>query len=264
MRSNRVIMNGRATLEAFPRLSRAKVFYIAACAILGCLCVSVEAETNASDPTSIILARYRDMLVEGQVPDAETVRGHMAGLREDGSWPDVDYNGKDRSIWEPFDHMFRTADMAKAYAKKGHALHGDKALLKKIHLAMDHWLANRYQCPNGWYNTNATPKWMGDIAALINDDLTGDRRKATIEIVGIQRRGPRRWGTGANLMDVAQTAIVKASLTGDAASLAEAARVVAGEIKVGTGEGIKDDWSFHQHGACAQIAYGAVYLHGVS
>ena len=155
MRSKRVIINGRATLEAFPRLSRAKVSYIAACVLVCCLCVSAEAETKTSDPSSIILARYRAMLVEAEVPDAETVRGHMAELKEDGSWPDVNYNGKNRSIWEPFDHMFRTGAMAKAYAKDGHALHGDKALLKKIHLAMDHWFAKRYRCPNGWYHTHA-------------------------------------------------------------------------------------------------------------
>ena len=265
LRSECIYRNARTTLKAFPRLSRAKVSYFGACVILCCLCVSVKAETKTSEPSSIILARYRSILLEGEVPDAETVRAYQAGLRQDGSWPDIDYNDKNRSIWRPFDHMFRTCAMAKAYAKDGHALHGDKALLGKIHLTMDHWLAKRYQCPNSWYNTNATPKWMGDIAALINDDLTGDRRKATIEIVGIhQRLGRRRWSTGANLMDVAQTAIVKACLTGDTALLTEAARRVAGEIKVGAGEGIQDDWSFHQHGACAQLGYGTVYLGAVS
>ena len=234
-------------------------------AILCCLCASVKAETKAPDPTSAILSRYSAMLVEGKVKDAETVRGHMTALKKDGSWPDVNYKGKDRSDWEPFYHMFRTLDIAKAYAKKGHPLHGNKELLGKILLAMDHWLTNGYKCPNSWYNTNATPKWMGDIAALINDDLTGDRRKAAIEIVGIhQRLGRRRWSTGANLMDVAQTAIVNACLTGDTALLTEAARRVAGEMKVSTGEGIKDDWSFHQHGASAQLGYGTVYLWGVS
>ncbi|MFC1805734.1 polysaccharide lyase family 8 super-sandwich domain-containing protein [Planctomycetota bacterium] len=220
----------------------------------------MEAETSASDPSSIILARYRVMLVEGKVPDAETIRGYMTALKEDGSWPDVNYKGVDRSDWEPFYHLFRTLDMAKAYARKGHPLHADKALLGKILLALDHWLTNRYRCPNGWYNTIAAPRYMGDIAALINDELTGDRRKAVIEIAGFQVKGRRRWGTGANLMDVAQTAVVKASLTGDTALLTEAARRVAGEVKVSAGEGIKDDWSFHQHGACAQLGYGAVYL----
>ena len=65
-------------------------------------------------------------------------------------------------------------------------------------------------------------------------------------------------------MHVAQTVIAKAALTGDTALLTEASRRVAGEIKVSSGEGIKDDWSFHQHGARAQLGYGSVYLHGVS
>ena len=245
-------------------LSRAKVSCLGACVILCCLCASVKAETEASDPTSVILRRYSAMLVEGKVKDAETVRGYMTALKEDGSWPDVNYKGKDRSDWEPFYHIFRLGAMAKAYAKDGHALHGDKALLKKIHLAMDHWFAKRYRCPNGWYHGIAEPNWMGMIATCINDDLTGDRRKATMAIVGAQGKGRRRWGTGANLMDVALTAIVKAALTGDTALLTEASKRVAGEIRVSAGEGIKDDWSFHQHGASAQLGYGTVYLWGVS
>ena len=265
MISNSMYRTGPTTRDTSPGLLPTKVFSIGACVVFCCLCVSAKAETKASDPTSVILSRYSDMLVEGEVKDAKTVRGHMTALKKDGSWPDVNYKGRDRSDWGPFYHMFRTLDIAKAYAKKGHPLHGNKELLGKILLAIDHWLTSGYKCPNSWYNTNATPKWMGDIAALINDELTGDRRKAVVEIVGTHlRRGRRRWPTGANLMDVAETAIVMASLTGDTALLTEASKRVAGEIKVSAGEGIKDDWSFHQHGACAQLGYGTVYLISVS
>jgi chondroitin AC lyase len=204
------------------------------------------------------------MLVEGEVMDAKEVRKHMASIKKDGSWADVNYKGRDRSDWEPFYHIFRLGDIAKAYAKPGHPLHGDKALLKTIHLAIDHWLASGYKCANGWYNTTATPGHFSKIAVYINDDLTGDRRKAVIAIAGAQERGRKRWSTGANLMHKAQTIIAKAALTGDTALLTEASKRVAGEVKISAGEGIKDDWSFHQHGACAQLGYGTVYLHGVS
>ena len=232
---------------------------------LCCLCASVKAETKASDPATMILTRYRSMLVEGEVMDAKEVREHMASISKEGTWADVNYKGTDRNDWEPFYHIFRLGYIAKAYAKPGHALHGDKALLKTILLAIDHWLEKGYKCPNSWYNTNAAPGHFGNIAVYINDDLTGDRRKAVVEIVAIHLKlGRRSWPTGAALMEVAQTAIVKAALTGDTALLTEASKRVAGEIKVSAGEGIKDDWSFHQHGACTQLSYGTVYLHGVS
>jgi hypothetical protein len=80
----------------------------------------MKAETKASDPTSLILSRYRDWLVKGKVEDAETIRGHMAALKEDGSWPDVNYQGRDRHDWEPFYHMFRIGAMAKAKTTKQH------------------------------------------------------------------------------------------------------------------------------------------------
>ena len=139
-----------------------------------CLCASMKAEAKASDPTNMILARYRSMLVEGKVMDAKEVREHMKALKEDGSWADVNYKGTDRRDWEPFYHIFRLGYIAKAYAKPGHALHGNKALLQTILLGIDHWLANSYKCPNGWYNTTATPDHFSKIAVYINDDLTGD------------------------------------------------------------------------------------------
>ena len=187
-----------------------------------CLCASVKAETKASDPATMILTRYRSMLVEGKVMDAKEVLKHMASIKKDGSWPDVNYKGRDRRDWEPFYHIFRLGALGKAYAKPGHALHGDKALLKTILLAIDHWFENDYKCRNGWYNTHATPGHFGNIAVYINDDLTGDRRKAVIKICSIQGKGRRKWTTGANLMDVAMIAITKAALTGDTALLTEA------------------------------------------
>ena len=155
--------------------------------MLCCLCVSAKAESKASDPATMILTRYCSMLVEGDVMDAKEVREHMANIKEDGSWADVNYKGTDRRDWEPFYHIFRLGALSKAYARPGHALHGDKALMKTILLAIDHWLANDYKCANGWYNTTATPDHFSRIAMYINDDLTGDRREATMAIVGVQK-----------------------------------------------------------------------------
>ena len=260
MISNSMYKTEPTTRDTSPRLLPTKVVSIGACVIFCCLGASVEVEAKASDPATVILTRYRSMLVEGEAMDAKEVRKHMAALKADGSWPDVNYQGKDRRDWEPFYHIFRLGALAKAYAKPGHPLHGDKALLKTILLAIDHWLEKGYKCPNSWYNTHATPGHFSNIAVYINDDLTGDRRKAVIAIAGTQEGGRKRWATGANLMDKAKTAIVKTSLTGDTALLTEASKRVAGEIKISAGEGIKDDWSFHQHGARHQIGYGAVYL----
>jgi len=241
-----------------------KTRILAGVLLCGCLCAAAKAEEKASDEMTTILTRYRAMLVEGEVMDAKEVREHMASISKEGTWADVNYKGNDRRDWEPFYHIFRLGYIAKAYAKPGHPLHGDKELLKTILLGIDHWLANSYKCPNGWYNTTATPDHFSKIAVYINDDLTGERRKGVIAIAGVQESGRKRWATGANLMHKAQTIIAKAALTGDTALLTEASKRVAAEIRLSIGEGIKDDWSFHQHGACAQIGYGLVYLRGVS
>lgn len=230
-----------------------------------CLCAVAKAEEKTSDEMTEILTRYRAMLVEGEVMDAKEVREHMANISKEGTWADVNYKGNDRRDWEPFYHIFRLGYLAKAYAKPGHPLHGDKELLKTILLGIDHWLANSYKCPNGWYNVVAVPDHFSKIAVYINDDLTGDRRKAVIKLTNLLG-APKHLNrsTGANLFHILQPLIAKAALTGDAARLADLSKRAAGAITISAGEGIKDDWSFHQHGACAQIGYGLVYLHNVS
>ena len=111
----------------------------------------------------------------------------------------------------------------------------------------------------------AVPDHFSKIAVYIHDDLTGDRRKAVIKITGLLG-APRHLNrsTGANLFHILQPLIAKAALTGDTARLADLSKRAAGAITISAGEGIKDDWSFHQHGACAQIGYGLVYLQNVS
>ena len=265
LRSECIYRNARTTLKAFPRLSRAKVSYLGACVILCCLCVSAQAETKAANPATMILTRYRAMLVEGEVMDAKEVREHMASISKEGTWADVNYKGNDRRDWEPFYHIFRLGYIAKAYAKPGHPLHGDKALLNTILLGIDHWLASSYKCPNGWYNDIAVPDHFSKIAVYINDDLTGDRRKALIKIANTLG-APKHLNRlkGASLFHIIQPLIAKAALTGDTALLTDLSKRAAGAITISAGEGIKDDWSFHAHGACAQIGYGLVYLHQVS
>lgn len=205
-----------------------------------------------------ILERQGSMQMKRSTPDTATIQRYRESLREDGSWPDVDYQSKARNIWPPHKHLSRIEAMALAYAQTEHNVRGDKELLGNIHLALDHWLAKDYTSTNWWWNQIATPRALGQIAVLINDELTGDRRRAMLAAIGKCSIGM----TGANLMDKAQIVMVRACLANDDALLKRAVDAIVGEINVSNGEGIQPDWSFHQHGACSQpLSYGRVYLH---
>ncbi len=63
-------------------------------------------------------------------PSAEIVKRTIARLREDGTWPDVDYTDRTRGGWRTARHMCRVLNLAQAYAKPGHALNTTNALLR--------------------------------------------------------------------------------------------------------------------------------------
>ncbi len=218
---------------------------------------SAEAENQGAKPLSLILARHRSLILNRKMPDTKTIEEYKKSLQEDGSWPDVDYKSKARAKWPPGQHLRRIEAMALAYAQAGHKLHGDMALLKPIDLALGHWLANGYVSSNWWHNVIATPRSLGTIAVLINDKLVGDRRKALLK--AMEKCPISR--TGANLMDQSQIVMVRACLANDRALLGKAVEAITGEIKISNREGIQEDWSYHQHGACSQpLSYGRVYL----
>ena len=224
-------------------------------------CASAGGATGQQDSLPVILARDRTVLLNRAALDAKTIADYQAALQADGRWPDVDYGNQDRAGWKTMAHLSRIQAMAAAYALEGQGLHGNKALLDQIDLALDHWLAKRYQNPNWWYNKIWVPRAMADISVLLNDELTGERRKAAMAIMSEAKIGM----TGANLMDLAQIDMIRSCLTGDTTSVAKAANAISREIVVGHAEGIQDDWSFHQHGACAQtLSYGRVYLQVLS
>ena len=249
-----------SSVPARPRWSMPsprRVRWLAAGIILCFLRAPAEAAPNGDPALTTIIKRHRVVLLDRVEVDAEIVRTYQSDLQEDGRWPDVDYKNRDRARWLTVEHLSRVRTMAAAYAHEGHVLKGDRALLGKIHSALDHWLAGRYRNPNWWHNTIGVPVAMSDIATLIDEELADERRKGVIAIIGQCRIG----GTGANLMDQAKIVMIKACLDGDAALVSRASKAIANEISVGRREGIKDDWSFHQHGACSQpLSYGRVYL----
>jgi len=233
---------------------------LVACVMLIGLSASAEEKEQKPEPLSLIHARNRSLILDRSAPDTATIQGYQKSLQRDGSWLDVEYQNRARINWLPGQHLQRIEAMALAYAQAGHKLQGDKTLLEAIYLALDYWLANSYTSLNWWHNVIQTPRSLGTIAVLIDDKLVGDRRKATLEAMEKCPIG----GSGANLMDQAQIVLARACLADDKALLEQAVKAIACEIRISQREGIQEDWSYHQHGACSQpLSYGKVYLSAV-
>lgn len=180
----------------------------------------------------------------GGRPNADAARALMEALREDGSWPDVDYEGTRRSSWQPAEHMSRLAALTRAFAHGQSALAGDANLLAATLRAYDYWTEKDFQCPNWWWNQIGIPQTLSNVMLLLGDRLTEERVSKGLVILRRAKLGM----TGQNLVWVAEITVARGCIEGDAKVIAEAFGRIAGEIRVSDGEGIQADASFYQHG----------------
>ena len=73
-------------------------------------------------------------------------------LQENGSWPDIDYDSKQRSQWETVVHLERTLSLLRSYhCPRCDKLAGSPPLLASVHSALGFWLQNDFRDPNWWY-----------------------------------------------------------------------------------------------------------------
>lgn len=206
------------------------------------------------------LSRLRANVVQWYtrgVSSEQTVRRYMGTLRDDGSWPDVDYADTERGGWLTYQHLTRTLAMAEAYKKPGHPLEGDASLRAAIEKALAHWTERDYVNPNWWYPQIGVPMTLAPILVLMADDVPSElSERAVGQVLGRSKMGM----TGQNKVWLAGIALMKGVLTDDRDLIRKAKEDIFEELRVTTQEGIQPDFSFHQHGPQQQWGnYGASF-----
>jgi len=206
------------------------------------------------------LSRLRANTVEWYTRGAASegaIRGYMRTLREDGSWPDVDYADATRGGWRTYRHLTRTLAMAEAYKKPGHSLAGDPALRAAVTRALSHWTQKDYVNPNWWYPQIGVPMTVAPILVLMGDDLPSDLSDATMRrVLSRSKMGM----TGQNKVWLAGIALMKGMLQEDSRLMTRARETIFEELRITTAEGVQPDYSFHQHGPQQQWGnYGASF-----
>jgi chondroitin AC lyase len=207
----------------------------------------------------VILQRDPDWSSEKSVATDDQLREWASSQATDGTWPDIEYGNQERAFWKLSRHLDRTRLIARALVSPASAMRNDPKLEGATFRALDFWLAKRFTNPNWWWNQIGVPGVMCDIIVLLDDKLTGERRKGALQVLA--QAGKPRSGSGANTIWIADLALQYGALTGDASLIEQCSRIVSGEIKITTEDGIQPDYSFHQHYArLQQFSYGRPYL----
>ncbi len=196
-----------------------------------------------------------DELLETKL-DEDKATELLASISDSGTWSDVDYLTKQRGEWPTADHLRNTLLLAQAYQTTNSSLFHKKNVSKTIHKALNNWLENDYECPNWWYPQIGIPQLLGPLLILMESELLPEQKESGLKIISRAKIGM----TGQNKVWLSGNVLIRGLLEKDESLVKEAANSIKEELKVGDGEGIQPDWSFHQHGPQQQFGnYGSAY-----
>lgn len=197
--------------------------------------------------------------MEVEVPESIDVL--LGRLQADGTWSDVRYDVPatvGQVGFPAFPHVARTRKLAAAYAGNDPRR---AALSDAIHRALAVWIKADPQTGHHWFVEIGAPIELGKAAVLFEEELTTAERAGIVRLMEVSRRPDgvlyyaTKPATGQNLIWEATLQIVSGCLKNDPAYVARYARRAEEEMKPVGLEGVKVDWSFHQHGP--QLSSGA-------
>ena len=218
------------------------------------LLFAIPLETEVSDQNVIELQQLYPIT-------KNEIRSLVQTIRADGSWPDVDYADTKRSGWEPKQHAERVLKLTKYFYKQRQQGASATDVSSTIHLAMNYWFTQKPVCKNWWYNQIGIPRTLGPAFLLFESEMSDREKEAAIEVM----RNAKFGMTGQNKVWLAGNVLTRALLQNDEALAKEARDAISSEIVLGKAEGIKSDWSFHQHGPQQQFGnYGLSFLSNMS
>ena len=214
-----------------------------------------------------ILQRVRERLYANSTVEQmdKSATSLLKQMDSDGTWPGIDYACYFRTNWEPVNHLNNVKRIAIAYTYPQSTLYGNPVLYKAISKALKAWNAKKPQCFNWWYNQISAPKAAADVLALMavgETKLPDDVTKGLMEYMS--GSDPRKW-TGANKMDIASHHLIRGCVMKNDSIVSANVHELFQPVCITTGEGIREDMSYQQHGVQLYIGgYGSVFVDNIT
>ncbi len=197
-----------------------------------------------ANDVEILRLRFIVEAMKPQVNESH-IRQLMSTIREDGTWPGIDYKDVSKTGFQHSEHLNNLVELSRSYKKKGSEFKGDKKLKKVIYSALDYWLVNDFICENWWWNQIGTPNLLISMLLIMDNDLTKEQITKTLPMVGranLNATGARPSGDRIKIAGILAKTLL---FNRDEAQFKEVIKVIEGEIKFATGRGMQYDYSFH-------------------
>jgi chondroitin AC lyase len=212
-----------------------------------------------------IFSRLDSVWLEEPAPKGPESSSFLKSLREDGTWPDIEYDGDRQPGFRAFPHVERMARMAWDFRTPGET-QGRPELAVAFRKALSAWVRLGLKPKHEWFYTMGVPLSLSRSLVLMRKQLSPEEIRAAVPLLRVSLKdGKYVYGghpaTGANLAWSAGPALIGALLAGETSAADHAARALAEEIKITQGEGIQADFSFHQHGPLLYSGgYGGAFV----
>ena len=105
--------------------------------------------------------------IKSVIKTDNSVGKQLALIRDNGSWGDMDYSGKDITVWQPIDHLLRLKDFAIAYTSNNSKYHNDYNLYQSILKGLMFWYQQDPKSKNWWFNEIDVPQKLGEILIIM-------------------------------------------------------------------------------------------------
>lgn len=216
-------------------------------------------KAQSQPPYQHVLRNYQHFLLAQDATSADSILHWTNTLQANGTWTSIDYQDQNSSSWKTTAHLDRVVKISIAYQKRGNPAFHNQKVWNVILKATHHWFLAKYKNPNWWYNEIGVPQFWRDILTLNADLFDETDRNGALEILAQYKLKPNF--TGANLTWSADLALHYGLLTKNDSLIEKGSQLLANEIKISQNEGIRADYSYHQHGARLQTHhYGGAFL----
>ncbi len=198
--------------------------------------------------------------------NATEIEQWAKNLGTNGKWTDINYDPNKIQFYPPDSHLERVRAMAWAFVSPGSSLKDKSDLKDKIFAALR--ILDEFKSPTAttqdfswdyWFSNYVSgPKIILQIMVLLQKEISGDQRlhylsKMPDQIDATFKDGQSVFAeSGQNKVWIADNTFVRESLLRNSDLVKKALKSMASTFTIvskNLGEGIKSDYSFHQHGA---------------
>ena len=223
------------------------------------------ADSRPSPDLEIIRMRVIQDLISAPL-DEVIINTLLESIKSDGSWPDINYQDVSRTGFEHARHLDNMFELSRAYKKPDSQWYQHPQVKQAALSALDFWLEHDFICDNWWWNEMGTPGRMINTLLVIDTDLNEEQMRDGLRIAGranLEASGAR---PGGDLIQIAGMLGKQALFRRDETVFQKVVSVMADEIRITTGRGLKPDMSFHHRvdNVISTLSYGLGYANAFS